>query len=1133
VIGVDLGVVRKTDGNFSIQGLDIDQLGGQISLSGNTDGSDELATWFFKRSKLAIKDSRVVFKNNLRPKSKPIKFDNVNFYLRNDGTRHQLSGVVTLPKELGRDLQVDFDFNGNILNPSEWYGKVYTQANDLNLVNWGIKPQFMHASLEKGTLGVRLWGDWRAGIITSFSADVNGNDFVVNVGDKDKPLKVNKLSGLVDWHTDNSGWKLNVKHFQYQGKNELWPESSIEVRYLKEKERISAHSSFLRLDDIKQVLINGKVLDGTLLKSLKTINPSGDLYSVYLDYSFLEPYDKYSFSSEFKGLTIRPWGKFPGIENITGNVWADETQGRLQLASDKSQLKIPNLFRETMQLSSVYGEVDWYNLGGAWHVNADNITADSPDINASLGFYAMIPQDGSSPYLDLQVKYDSGDARQTYKYLPVSIMSKNLLSWLDNAFKSGEVTSGGVIFNGRLKDFPYRDRSGTLLADFHAKNVELDYQPGWPNLEVQDADLEITGLGLSVISSKSKLYNSILSDAKVTVDSFDAPVIHASAKYHGQTRDLAKFLVESPISPEAKTILDQSRILGKATGSGMLQLPLSDSIKARSPLYYQANISLSKNELNAWRGTLVTKKVSGNIKISPEGIFSDNIRFELLGGHSKAKLYTTTINNLQNIRLSMSGEINTEKLSDHVKLSMLKKIKGETQWQGVVALGNQENPGYFQFYSRMAGVELKLPAPLQKTADSEKTLSITAGFPEKEVLPLNIQYGNELSMALAVNLKNPQKKPLKKGEIIFSTAKEDIKSNSRRPQLPKKDELLISGRLLDFHVDDWLKLINQDVDKSHIGLTSLNIPVRLDMDYLKVSTNDDEQGESERKDPRKIALFDGDIRSLLINDKNLGHVKFKMVRHPDGLSVKDLVIDAPYMHVQGEASWLLRDGKHVTNLLVQASTDDLGNMLAKLGFSAVMQRGKTKAVIQAHWFDTPDNFGVEKLNGSLGVIIDDGVLSDVKPGAGRMLGLLSVAELPRRLLLDFSELKQGFAFKQIIAQIDIRDGDAYADTLKIISPIALITIEGRTGLATRDFNQHVIVVPSVSGTLPVISWLAWGGQIGALTFLFDQLFGDQFDSSIATEYEITGSWDDPQIRKIEKSPPDESQNEDSDEIGAD
>jgi uncharacterized protein (TIGR02099 family) len=1128
VIGVDLGVVRKEDGNFTIQGLEIDQLGDQITLTADEEESDELAKWFFQRSKLAIKDSRVVFKND-HETDKSIQLDNVNFYLRNDGDRHQLTGTVTLPEELGRDLEIAFDFNGNILNPSQWFGKVYYQANDLNLVNWGVKPEFMFASLEQGMLDIKLWGDWKAGDITAFAADLNASDFIVNVGKNEKPFSIEKLDALVDWHTDEIGWKLNVKDFQYKGDNEVWPASKLAVRYAKQEELISAYSSFLRLEDIKRALIDGKILDDSLKEGLIKIDPSGDLHHAYLNYSFLEDYDKFSLVSEFDGLTLQPWGQFPGIENITGKVWTNETKGQLKLKSDSARLKIPNIFRENLDLSSINGSIDWHHENKAWHLNSRDISAISPDINANLGFYAMVPDNSASPYLDLQVDFDNGNAKQTYKYLPVSVMDEELVKWLDKAFESGQVTSGGVVFNGRLDDFPFRDHSGTLLADFNAKNVNLNYQPGWPKIKVLDANLEITGLGLSIEASNSQIYDSYLTDTRVDIESFKAPVIKASSKYQGQTRDLARFLVDTPIAPKAQSILDELRISGKSTGNGALRLPLSDKTQQSSPFHYQADVELKNNELDAWQRVLQVKKITGDLRIKQEGIFSDNLRFETLGGQSQAKLYTTTLNDLQNIKLSMHGEIDTGKISEHVELSMLDRVNGKTSWQGILAIGNQESPGYFQFFSRLDGVELNLPAPLVKVANSEKTLNVTAQFPEEEKLPLNIKYGDELSMALIVNLKKGQERPLDKGEIIFSFAEEGAESTKQQANLPVNNELLIRGRLREFHLDQWLDLLNQGDKKQTIGITSLNIPVRLDMEYLKILTGDAESPSTERKDPRNIAIFDGDIRAFFVNDMHLGHVKFKMDRHEDGLLFKEIIVDAPYMQLEGEGSWLYRDAKHVTNFLTLISTEDLGTMLSKLGYSAVMQKGVSKAVIQAHWFDTPDNFSIDKLNGSIGIIIDDGVLSDVKPGAGRMLGLFSLAELPRRLLLDFSELKQGFAFKQIVGQINISEGDAYAETLKIISPIALITIEGRTGLAARDFDQRVVVVPSVSGTLPVISWIAWGGQIGALAFLLEQVFGEQFDSSIATEYTITGSWDNPEIRKIEKAPtevfPEESAND--------
>ena len=44
------------------------------------------------------------------------------------------------------------------------------------------------------------------------------------------------------------------------------------------------------------------------------------------------------------------------------------------------------------------------------------------------------------------------------------------------------------------------------------------------------------------------------------------------------------------------------------------------------------------------------------------------------------------------------------------------------------------------------------------------------------------------------------------------------------------------------------------------------------------------------------------------------------------------------------------------------------------------------------------------MNGNLSLELERGQLRTVKPGAGRMLGLLSVTELPRRLALDFRDV---------------------------------------------------------------------------------------------------------------------------------
>jgi len=189
-------------------------------------------------------------------------------------------------------------------------------------------------------------------------------------------------------------------------------------------------------------------------------------------------------------------------------------------------------------------------------------------------------------------------------------------------------------------------------------------------------------------------------------------------------------------------------------------------------------------------------------------------------------------------------------------------------------------------------------------------------------------------------------------------------------------------------------------------------------------------------------------------------------------------------------------------------------MISSLGYKGVIRQAKAQVVLQLNWDDAPNHFSLAKLNGTLGTVISDGTITEVEPGAGRLLGLLSLSELPRHLALDFSEFREGLKFKQIIGQFDIVDGDAFTENLHILSPIALIDIDGRTGLAKRDYDLDVSIAPNVSKSLPVISWLAWGGQVGALTFLIDQMFGKDFNKSIATSYRITGSWEKPIIKEI-------------------
>ena len=89
----------------------------------------------------------------------------------------------------------------------------------------------------------------------------------------------------------------------------------------------------------------------------------------------------------------------------------------------------------------------------------------------------------------------------------------------------------------------------------------------------------------------------------------------------------------------------------------------------------------------------------------------------------------------------------------------------------------------------------------------------------------------------------------------------------------------------------------------------------------------------------------------------------------------------------------------------------------------------------------------------------------------------------------------------------------------MVGPSGNIMISGRTGLVTEDYDQIATVIPKVSDSLPVASALfcTVGVGVGAVLFVAGELFESiptNIDKILTQQYSIKGSWEDPEINKI-------------------
>ncbi|MDH3872310.1 MAG: TIGR02099 family protein, partial [Gammaproteobacteria bacterium] len=148
-------------------------------------------------------------------------------------------------------------------------------------------------------------------------------------------------------------------------------------------------------------------------------------------------------------------------------------------------------------------------------------------------------------------------------------------------------------------------------------------------------------------------------------------------------------------------------------------------------------------------------------------------------------------------------------------------------------------------------------------------------------------------------------------------------------------------------------------------------------------------------------------------------------------------------------------------------------------------------------------------------------LLDVDPGtAGRVLGLLSLNNLPRRLKLDFSDLSdEGFSFDTIEGNFVMDAGNGYTNDLYVDGPAAKIEISGRVGIASQDYDELVTVTPYLKTGITVFGALAGGPAVGAVLMVAESLLEGSYgplNKLAQKQYSVTGPWSDPVINRLKK-----------------
>ena len=277
--------------------------------------------------------------------------------------------------------------------------------------------------------------------------------------------------------------------------------------------------------------------------------------------------------------------------------------------------------------------------------------------------------------------------------------------------------------------------------------------------------------------------------------------------------------------------------------------------------------------------------------------------------------------------------------------------------------------------------------------------------------------------------------------------------------------------------------------------------------------------------PSSVPEVDLEVQDFELRGRKLGKLTVDAVnRSRSGVAsarewrLNRLVLATPEGDLVASGQWgnaASADTRRRMGLDFQWQVRDAGALLQRLGFGAVIRGGKGLLKGEVSWAGSPLGLDLPTLGGQMNLALDAGQFLKAEPGAGRLLGVLSLQALPRRLVLDFRDVfQEGFAFDNITGDLQVAQGVARTNNLRMRGVQAAVLMEGQADVLRETQDLRVIVVPEINAGTASLAYAVINPALGLGTFLGQLLLRGPLAEAGTREFHVTGSWADPRVTQV-------------------
>jgi len=834
------------------------------------------------------------------------------------------------------------------------------------------------------------------------------------------------------------------------------------------------------------------------------------------------------------------------------NLSISDGSGHALLTAAQTECVLPQLSARPYPVSALRVDAELEQALPGWELRLAQAQWRTPDFTVGLdGGLDWVP--GEEPRLDLQAHIPDLVAVDSIDYLPQGVIAARTMDWLRRALRGGRFADSRVALSGRLSAWPFAQGGGRFEAVTRMTDLTLKYGRDWPVARSLHGELRFRANSLSAAGATASVAGVELRDINGRIAELDAPRLELQARIGSEAAALLDWLPRLPLDGLAFLSTREWDLAGPAHIEAGARLDLREDTRLMT-LDGAAVLA----GVSAHAGVIELRDIAGRLRFDGEGVRDSTLQTEWSGQAAALSWERRERGDTVTLR-GWFPAADVLNVSLPAPTDSGAWLSGSAHWTLALEIGDGVN--WLLLHSDLIGVESRLPAPLAKLAAERRELRMAWPLDAAPYQEVELEFGDRVAARLALGRDDrlrglsiglgARPSPVDpRGRFVISGQTAILEplawsvlveadgigtgvatAGTLRPEISvRTDQLVVGNRFLG----TTLITLLHDGGTEVLDLSGANLAGRLrfagESGAIAVDANlqrlywpapafEPVRTGSRPDLPQRWPAIHFICDDLRWHEANLGQVRVEAIPTAEGMEFDTLEARSPAMTLTGSGGWWRREGGMRSELDLRLDADNLGDLLESFGYARMVEGGQTVLLLQASWPGTIGGFDLARVEGRLGLDVGSGKIPEVAPGAGRVLGLLSLQALPRRLLLDFGDVfGSGFEFDRAVGRIELHSGQAVADGVRILAPAANLAITGSTDLVKQTYDQTVYVRPGLGSALPILGALA-GGPIGVgAGFALQGLLSPVLRGGAESVYRITGPWSDPEVRVVSEEP---------------